>query len=343
MKSIRETANKMVQYVLPEHSNNHGTLHGGILMDWIMLAGSITSFKFANGPAVLGATDSIDFLTPVKIGEIVILESWVEHVGTSSVEVGVRVHSEEGETEERKLITLSYMAFVAVDKKVKPRKIETKLEGFSSVERELITAAEQRKEKRIPEIRKREKRVSNVADETENTRFNFNTTKIILPEDAFYGEFMSVGKLMKYIDESAAILAKRFAKGVLVTGSLDDLFFYSPLKVGNLIEFKAGITYVGSQSLELAIKVDSYDTEAGKSSHACTAFLTYVKVDENGKPIPVPEFTPETPYEIRLWREAEKRKERRKERVKRTRRLADDYLNEYRKVSSESEKPAKRV
>ena len=76
----------MVQYVLPEHSNNHGTLHGGILMDWIMLTGSITSFKFANGPAVLGATDSIDFLNPVKIGEIVILESWVEHVGNSSIE-----------------------------------------------------------------------------------------------------------------------------------------------------------------------------------------------------------------------------------------------------------------
>ena len=296
----------MVQYVLPEHSNNHGTLHGGILMDWIMLTGSITSFKFANGPAVLGATDSIDFLNPVKIGEIVVLESWVEHVGDSSIEVAVRVHSEDGETDEKKLITLSYMAFVAVDEGIKPRKIEAKLGASSTVERELIARAEERKVRRLPELKKRKSNVSNIADETENTRLIFNTTKMVLPEDAFYGKFMSVGKLMKYIDESAAILAKRFAKGVLVTGSLDDLFFYSPLNVGNLIEFKAGITYVGSKSLELAIKVDSYDTESGESSHACTAFLTYVRVDKAGNPIAVPEFTPETPYEIRLWKEAEK-------------------------------------
>ena len=326
----------MVQFVLPEHSNNHGTLHGGILMDWIMLTGSITSFKFANGPAVLGATDSIDFLNPVKIGEIVVLESWVEHVGNSSIEIAVRVHSEDGETEEKKLITLSYMAFVAVDEDIKPRKIEAKLGASSTVERQLIAQAKERKVQRLPDIKKRKSKVSNIADETENTRLIFNTTKMVLPEDAFYGKFMSVGKLMKYIDESAAILAKRFAKGVLVTGSLDDLFFYSPLNVGNLIEFKAGVTYVGSKSLELAIKVDSYDTESGESSHACTAFLTYVRIDEAGNPISVPEFTPETPYEIRLWREAEKRKGKRKERVRRTRRFADDYLNEYKKVSSRS-------
>lgn len=328
----------MVQYVLPEHSNNHGTLHGGILMDWIMLTGSITSFKFANGPAVLGATDSIDFLNPVKIGEIVVLESWVEHVGNSSIEIAVRVHSEDGETEEKKLITLSYMSFVAVGEDIKSRKIEAKLCASSTVERELVARAEERKVRRLPEIKKRRSNVSNVADETENTRLVFNTTKMVLPEDAFYGKFMSVGKLMKYIDESAAILAKRFAKGVLVTGSLDDLFFYSPLNVGNLIEFKAGITYVGSKSLELAIKVDSYDTETGESSHACTAFLTYVRVDKAGNPVRVPEFSPETPYEIRLWKEAEKRKERRKERVKRVKRFADDYLNEYKKVSSRSKK-----
>ncbi|MCY3625299.1 MAG: acyl-CoA thioesterase [Candidatus Dadabacteria bacterium] len=334
MISIRETANKMVQYVLPEHSNNHGTLHGGILMDWIMLTGSITSFKFANGPAVLGATDSIDFLNPVKIGEIVVLESWVEYVGTSSIEVAVRVHSEDGETDEKKLITLSYMAFVAVDENVGPRKIEAELSASSTVERELIARAEERKAQRLPEIKRRQRNVSNVADETESSRLIFNTTKMVLPEDAFYGKFMSVGKLMKYIDESAAILAKRFTKGVLVTGSLDDLFFYSPLNVGNLIEFKAGITHVGTRSLELAIKVDSYDTQTGESSHACTAFLTYVKVDEAGNPVPVPEFTPETPYEIRLWKEAEKRKARRRARVERAKSLADDYLNEYKKVSS---------
>lgn len=334
MISIRETVNKMVQFVLPEHSNNHGTLHGGILMDWMMLTGSVTAFKTARGTAVLGATDSIDFLEPVKIGEVVILESWVEHVGISSIEVTVRVQSEDTDTGEKKLVTLSHMAFVAVDDDVRPRAIETKLKASNSLEKSLMERARERKMSRLPEIEKRRSDVQNVADETEKTRFNFNTTRMILPEDAFYGNFMSVGKLMKHIDESAAIPAKRFAKGVLVTGSMDELFFYSPLNVGNLIEFKAGITHVGSKSLELAIKVDSRNAETGKSSHACTAFLTYVKIDERGRPAAVPEFSPETPYEIRLWKNAEKRKEKRNARVKKTRESADDYLNEYKKVSS---------
>ena len=332
--SIHKTLNKTVQFVLPEHSNNHGTLHGGILMNWMMLTGSVTAFKTAGGVAVLGAADSIDFLEPVKMGEIVILESWVEHIGNSSMEIAVRAHSEDVDTEKKKLITLSYMAFVAVDDDVRPRKIKTRLKASNDLEKSLIAQAGERKKKREPEIEKRKSDVLNIADETEKTRFNFNTTKMILPEDAFYGKFMSVGKLMKHIDESAAILAKRFAKGVLVTGSLDDLFFYSPLNVGSLIEFKAGITHVGSKSLELAIKVDSRDAETGKSSHACTAFLTYVKIDETGTPAAVPEFVPETPYEIRLWKDAEKRKQRRTQRVKKTRQSAEDYLNEYKMVSS---------
>ena len=340
MISIRETVNKMVQFVLPEHSNNHGTLHGGILMDWMMLTGSVTAFKTAGGTAVLGATDSIDFLDPVKIGEVVILESWVEHIGISSVEITVRVQSEDTDTGKRKLVTLSHMAFVAVDDDVRPRAIKTRLKASNTLEKSLMERALERKKSRLPEIEKRRSDVQNIADETEKTRFKFNTTRMILPEDAFYGNFMSVGKLMKHIDESAAILAKRFAKGVLVTGSMDELFFYSPLNVGNLIEFKAGITHVGSKSLELAIKVDSRDTETGRSSHACTAFLTYVKIDEKGVPAPVPEFAPETPYEVRLWKDAEKRKEKRAARVKKTRESADDYLNEYKKVSSgQGEKP----
>lgn len=340
MISIRETVNKMVQFVLPEHSNNHGTLHGGILMDWMMLTGSVTAFKTAGGTAVLGATDSIDFLDPVKIGEVVILESWVEHIGTSSVEITVRVQSEDTDTGKRKLVTLSHMAFVAVDDDVRPRAIKTRLKASNTLEKSLMERALERKKSRLPEIEKRRSDVQNIADETEKTRFKFNTTRMILPEDAFYGNFMSVGKLMKHIDESAAILAKRFAKGVLVTGSMDELFFYSPLNVGNLIEFKAGITHVGSKSLELAIKVDSRDTETGRSSHACTAFLTYVKIDEKGVPAPVPEFAPETPYEVRLWKDAEKRKAKRAARVKKTRESADDYLNEYKKVSSgQGEKP----
>ncbi len=56
----------MIQLVLSENTNNLGTLHGGRAMDWIMLAATIASSRFAKGITVLGTTDSIDFLNPVN-------------------------------------------------------------------------------------------------------------------------------------------------------------------------------------------------------------------------------------------------------------------------------------
>ena len=122
MHGIKETNSNMIQFVFPEHTNNLGTLVGGRLMDWIMLIGSITSSRYAKGLTLLGATDSIDFLNPVRVGEIVILDSWVEYVGNTSLEVIVRVYAENVETGEKKFITLSNLAFVAIDKDAKPKK-----------------------------------------------------------------------------------------------------------------------------------------------------------------------------------------------------------------------------
>jgi acyl-CoA hydrolase len=317
MPTIAETRHQMVQFVFPEHANTHGTLHGGRLMDWIMLAGSINSSRVARGITVLGSTDSIDFLNPVKVGEIVTLESAVEYIGSSSMEVRVTVSSENPETREKRFTTYSHMAFIAVDKDGNPRAIEEKIEPADDSEKAVYAEAKKRRELRNPKFEQRNEQAKNTIDETEITRMRLETTKVVLPEDSFYGNFMSVGKLMLDIDETAAILAMRFVKGVLVTGSLDELFFYSPIRVGDIIIFKAGITYVGTSSLEVGIKVLSENILSGEQKHTCTAFLTFVHVGEDGAPQRVPEFRPETPEEKRLWKKAQDRKEKRTERIRR--------------------------
>jgi acyl-CoA hydrolase len=317
MPSIAETRHQMVQFVFPEHANTHGTLYGGRLMDWIMLAGSINSSRVARGITVLGSTDSIDFLNPVKVGEIISLESAIEYIGSSSMEVGVTVNSENPETGEKRLTTFSHMAFIAVDKDGNPRAIEEKITPADDTEKAVYAEARMRRQLRTPKIGKRSEQAKNTIDETEITRMRLETTKVVLPEDSFYGNFMSVGKLMLDIDETAAILAMRFVKGVLVTGSVDELFFYSPIRVGDIIIFKAGITYVGNASLEVGIKVLSENIMSGEQKHTCTAFLTFVHVGEGGTPEKVPEFRPETPEEKRLWKKAQERKGKRTERIRR--------------------------
>ncbi len=318
MPSIKDTRHQTVQFVFPEHANTHGTLHGGRLMDWIMIAGSINASRISRGITVLGATDSIDFINPVKVGDIVTLDSSIEYIGSSSMEIGVTVHSEDLETREKKLTTSARLAFVAVDKDGNPRRIDERIEPGED-EKPIYDEARKRREQRIPKIGVRDEQARNIIDETEITRMRLETTKVVLPEDSFYGSFMSVGKLMLDIDETAAILAMRFVKDVLVTGSLDELFFYSPIRVGDIIVFKAGITYVGNTSLEVGIKVISENILTGEQRHTCTAFLTYVSVGTDGLPKQVPAFSPETPEEKRLWKKAQERKDKRTARLKRIR------------------------
>src|SRR5206468_4939861 len=103
MPSIAETTVEMIEWVFPEHAGGPGQIHGGRMMEWITKAGTLAASRVARGTMVLGAMDDIDFLHPVKVGQIAILRARVEEVGTSSLEVGVRVFAEDVLTGERRV------------------------------------------------------------------------------------------------------------------------------------------------------------------------------------------------------------------------------------------------
>ncbi|WP_462137698.1 acyl-CoA thioesterase [Candidatus Mycalebacterium sp.] len=329
MPSIKDTLNTVIHYVSQEHANSQKTLHGGRLMDWIMSVANITSVRFAKGLTVLGAADNIDFMNPVKVGHIVVLDSWIEFAGKSSLEVAVRVYSEDPEVGEKKFITLSRLAFVAIDKEGNPRTVGNEIVPANSSEKTVFEKSAARREARLGELKIRKQQISNIADETEVTRITLETSRAVMPEDIFFGNLMSAGKLLKYTDETSALIGMRHAKGTLVTGSLDSLFFFSPIRQGEYITLKAGITHTGKTSLETAVKISSENPRTGERNHTCTAFLSFVHVDEKGKPCAVPQITAETPYEKRLWTEAEKRRELRSERVREIRKKAEIYLENY--------------
>lgn len=329
MPAIKDTINGTVQYVSQEHANSQGTLHGGRLMDWIMSAANITSARLAKGLTVLAATDNIDFMNPVRTGDLVVLDSWIEFIGKSSLEVAVRVYSENLQTGKKKFVTLSRLAFVAVDESGKPRPVGEKIIAANPKEKTVSEKAAARREERLGELRIRKQQISNIADETEVARLTLETSRAVMPEDIFFGNFMSAGKLLKYTDETSALIAMRHSRGTVVTGSLDNLFFHSPIRTGEFITLKAGITHTGRTSLEVAVKISSENPRTGTQNRTCTAFLSFVRIDENGKPSGVPQITPETPYEKRLWRDAEKRRALRSERVRGIRKKADMFIEDY--------------
>ena len=95
MPSIADTATEMVHWVFPEHAGAPGQIHGGRMMQWI--ATGRHHRRRRAWPAATwcsGAMDDIDFLHPVKVGEVAVLRAQVEYVGRCSLEVGVRVFAE---------------------------------------------------------------------------------------------------------------------------------------------------------------------------------------------------------------------------------------------------------
>ena len=128
MSSIADTVTETIHWVFPEHAGAPGQIHGGRMMQWITQAGTMAAARVAKGTVVLGAMDDIDFLHPVKVGEIAILRARVEYIGTSSLEVGVRVWAESVATGARAVTLNSHLVFVNVDEQVRPRPIGVKIE-----------------------------------------------------------------------------------------------------------------------------------------------------------------------------------------------------------------------
>jgi acyl-CoA hydrolase len=326
MPSIADTVTEVVHVVLPEHAGAPGQIHGGRMMEWIAQAGTIAASRVAHGTVVLGAMDDIDFLHPVRVGELAVLRARVEWVGTSSLEVGVRVYAENLVTGERAVTLNSHLVYVKVDAEVRPRPVGAVIEPRDAAEAALVAAARARRAERLSRFAGRAARGRDTADgPPDDVRWHFESARSVLPEDALFGTTMFVGKLLMALDEAGGILSMRYCRGFVMTACLDAMDFYSPIFTHEVVTFQAGINHVGTSSLEVEVRVLAEAPWTGASRHACTAFLTFVHLGPDLRPRPCPPFVPAMPGEQRRWAEAQERRAARLERVKR---LKADILSE---------------
>src|SRR2546422_640622 len=317
MPSIAETTVEMIEWVFPEHAGGPGQIHGGRMMEWITKAGTLAASRVARGAVVLGAMDDIDFLHPVKVGQIAILRARVEAVGTSSLEVGVRVFAEDVVTGGRRVTLNSHLVFVKVGEDVRPRPVDAKIQPRDAAESALVEAARARRAQRLVRFAQRAARLSESVEADLDASERFESTRAVLPEDALFGNTMFPGKMLMELDEAGGILSMRYCKGLVMTACVDAMDFYSPIFTREVVTFEAGVNHVGSSSLEIGIKVLAEVPWSGEMRHACTAFLTYVHLGADLRPRPAPPFVPQTPGEKGRWQAAQLRRERRLERVKR--------------------------
>jgi acyl-CoA hydrolase len=114
-KPVSASISEMVEAVLPNDANPLGSMLGGRVMYLIDIAGALAAHRHSNSHVVTAAVDYLDFRFPIRVGEFIVLKSSVNRVFETSMEVGVKVFSENILTGERKHTSSAYVTYVAID------------------------------------------------------------------------------------------------------------------------------------------------------------------------------------------------------------------------------------
>ena len=147
-KTPKESTITIVQQMTHQDANLAGNVHGGTIMKLIDNTGGIVASRHAGCLVVTASIDRLDFHSPVYIGDLLRLKASVNYVGTTSMEVGVRVEAENFITGEVRHTASAYLTFVALDEKGNPKKVPPLLPE-SEDEKRRYQEAEIRRKKRL--------------------------------------------------------------------------------------------------------------------------------------------------------------------------------------------------
>jgi acyl-CoA hydrolase len=134
-------------------------------------------------------------------------------------------------------------------------------------------------------------------------------SEFALPNDANGLGNVLGGKVMHLVDLAGAMAAIRHGRRPVVTASVDSLQFLHPVRIGQLIILRSSVNRVFRTSMEVGVQVHTENLLTGERLHTCSAYLTFVALDENGKSTPIPPVIPETEEEQRRYRQAGERRE----------------------------------
>lgn len=134
-------------------------------------------------------------------------------------------------------------------------------------------------------------------------------TEMVLPNDTNTLNNLMGGRLLHWMDICAAISAQKHSNRIVVTASVDNVSFTEPIKLGNIVTMHARVTRSFNSSMEVYLEVWAEDIPAGNRVSTNTAFYTFVAVDQNGRPIEVPELIPETDSDKELYKSALRRRQ----------------------------------
>ncbi|MHC4957320.1 MAG: acyl-CoA thioesterase [Planctomycetota bacterium] len=140
-------------------------------------------------------------------------------------------------------------------------------------------------------------------------------TELVMPNDTnALGNCMG-GRVMHLIDIAAAIAARRHTNTTCVTAAIDEIVFHEPVPMGSVIALHASVNLACRTSMEVGVRVEMESMKSGDRLHCATAYLTFVALDETGRPMPIPKLTTESDLDRRREEQARRRRTLRLERM----------------------------
>ncbi len=134
------------------------------------------------------------------------------------------------------------------------------------------------------------------------------TSELMMPQHSNNLGHVFGGVILAMMDRTAAISAFRHTRNICVTVSIDRVDFVEPVHLGDLVIMKSSVNYAGRTSMEIGVRVECEDLLTGLRRHTNSAYLTFVSIDDSGRPQPVPEVVPESEIEHRRFAAAQERR-----------------------------------
>ncbi len=136
-------------------------------------------------------------------------------------------------------------------------------------------------------------------------------TELVLPQHTNALGSVFGGVVMSWIDICAAIAAQRHSRKVVVTASIDALYFVKPIYKGWIVNLMSSVNRVFETSMEVGVRVEAENPQTNERFHTATAYLTFVALSDKGLPMPVSQVIPKTSEENRRYEMAQSRREMR--------------------------------
>ena len=132
-------------------------------------------------------------------------------------------------------------------------------------------------------------------------------TELVMPGQTNAPGILFGGVVLAWMDVAAGVAAIRHSGGPTVTASMDGVGFLEPIRLGDIVVLRAQVNWTGRTSMEVGVRVDCEHPKTGERRYTTKADLTFVAVDEHGRPRPVPPIAPETDEEKRRYEDAKAR------------------------------------